>query len=66
MPLGSPIDESGLLLRDGAGLILQRDDGGRWRLDASPRHRELAGRRVRVKGKRSGFDLVDVEMLDPL
>lgn len=66
MPLGSTVDESGLLLRDGAGLILQRDDGGRWRLDASPRYRELEGRRVRLKGKRSSFDLVDVEALDPL
>ncbi len=34
MPLGSRHDEAGLLMREAGSLILQRDDGGRWRLEA--------------------------------
>lgn len=44
-------------------LILQRDDGGRWRLDAGRRADSLLGRRVRVQGTRSGFDLLDVQRI---
>lgn len=60
MPLGSYIQESGLLLQGGSGLILQRDNGGRWRLDAPRKAERLIGRRVTIEGKRSGFDLLDV------
>jgi Protein of unknown function (DUF5818) len=60
LPLGSYIQESGLLLQGGSGLILQRDGGGRWRLDAPRKAERLIGRRVTIQGKRSGFDLLDV------
>jgi hypothetical protein len=65
MPRGTQHDETGLLLRDGRFLVLQRDDGGRWRLDADPAALGLLGRRVRVQGTRSGFDLLDVRRIDP-
>lgn len=64
MPLGSRHDEAGLLLREGGALILQRDDGGRWRLDADPASEALLGKRVRVIGVRSGFDLLDVATIE--
>lgn len=60
MPLGKFHHEEGLLLRQRGGLIPQRDDGGRWRLDADADVEHHLGRRVRVKGIRSDFDLLDV------
>jgi hypothetical protein len=65
MPRGTHHDETGLLLREGQWLVLQRDDGGRWRLDAGAKAVALLGRRVRVQGIRSGFDLLDVRRIDP-
>ena len=62
MPLGSNHDETGLLLREGRWLILRRDDGGRWRLaveDVEP----MLGRRVRIEGVRSGFDVLEVRWI---
>lgn len=65
MPLGSSHLEKGLLLRDGLWLILQRDDGGRWRLDAHRRAERYLGRRVQVEGIRSDFDILDVRRIEP-
>lgn len=65
MPLGSLHEENGLLLREGNWLILQRDNGGRWRLYASRKAERLLGQRVRVEGVRSGFDLLDVTRISP-
>ncbi len=64
MPRGTHHEETGLLLREGQDIILQRDDGGRWRLDPAPKALDLLGRRVRVQGIRSGFDLLDVRRID--
>jgi len=41
------------------------DDGGEWRLDVSGRHRHLLGRKVRVLGTRSEFDMLDVIRIEP-
>jgi hypothetical protein len=41
------------------------DDGGEWRLDISGRHHHLLGRRVRVSGTRSEFDMLDVKRIEP-
>ncbi len=62
MPLGSRHTEVGLLLRQGGSLILERDDGGRWRLELD-RGDELLGRRVRVEGVPSGFDMLEVRRI---
>ncbi|WP_339348675.1 DUF5818 domain-containing protein [uncultured Sphingomonas sp.] len=64
MPIGSRHDETGLLLREGRALTLQRDGGGRWRLDAPHKLEKLSGCRVRVIGVRDGFDLLAVERFD--
>jgi len=60
MPIGKLYTEEGLLLRQRGILILQRNDGGRWRLDGDPDADELLGQRVRVEGVRSDFDLLEV------
>jgi hypothetical protein len=39
------------------------DDGGRWRLDIDLEAEKLLGLRVRVRGVRSGFDLLEVRSM---
>ena len=56
MPIGSHHDETGVLVRDGDLLYLQRDAGGHWEIDAPVEAINLLGRRVRVVGRRTGFD----------
>ena len=56
MPIGTHHDETGRLLWEDGRLVLQRDDGGRWRLDADPMAAQHVGKRVRVQGQRTGFD----------
>lgn len=63
MPLGKFCIEEGLLLRQRGGLILQKDDGGRWRLDADPEAGRMIGQRVRVEGVRSDFDVLHVSRI---
>ena len=65
MPLGSKHDETGRLLRERGAMVLERDIGGRWRLDADPSTERMLGQRVRVEGVRSGFDLLDVRRIRP-
>ena len=65
MPLWTNHDECGLLLRDDGKLILQRDDGGRWRLWAPRKADRLLGQRVRVEGVRCEFDMLDVKRITP-
>lgn len=60
MPIGSQHIETGLMLKNGQNLILERDAAGRWWLDASRKASRLAGRRVRVQGIRDGYDLLAV------
>jgi hypothetical protein len=62
VPLGSFHAEDGLLLRQRGWLILQRDDGGRWRLEIDDAEHML-GQRVRVEGIRSGFDVLEVKRI---
>lgn len=59
------MDETGLLLSEAGRLVLRRDDGGAWRLDADSTVKTLVGRRVRVQGVRGGFDLIDVRSVTP-
>jgi hypothetical protein len=63
MPKGSRHDEQGLLLSDRGRLVLRRDDGGHWRLEADWDAYRMVGQRVRVQGVRCGFDLLDVEQI---
>ncbi|KXU30640.1 MULTISPECIES: DUF5818 domain-containing protein [Sphingobium] len=70
MPYGSHHDETGWLNETSGNWSLRRDEGGRWRLDVgfwtAWRSRKLIGKRVRVVGKRSGFDLLDVERIEAI
>ena len=59
--VGDAIDEAGMLLREGGGFVLQRDLGGRWRLDLHRVPVDLVGKRVRVVGFEAAAGLVDVE-----
>lgn len=61
MPPGSRHDETGWLNEERGQLILCRDAGGTWRLDAPASAHKLKGMRVRIIGTRAGFDLLDVE-----
>lgn len=66
MPRGSRHIETGMLLEGRHGLVLRRDEGGEWRLDAPLRAQRLVGRRVRVDGVRDGFDLLAVTAIEPV
>lgn len=63
MPIGTLHQESGVLIEDANQLLLQRDHGGYWRLDAPRRSRRLLGQRVQICGTRTGFDWLDVESI---
>lgn len=58
MPRGSRCDETGWLNDDRGRLILRRDAGGTWQLDAPWRARRLVGQRVRVVGVRADFNVL--------
>lgn len=70
MPMGTRHDETGWLNDDNGQWLLRRDEGGRWRLEVGLlmtwRSRKLVGKRVRIVGKRSGFDWLDVERIEAL
>ena len=63
MPLGKFYRETGMLLLQRGGLILQRDGGGRWRLACDQNVAGLLGSRVTVEGVRSKFDVIDVSRI---
>jgi len=66
VPRGTEHSLTGLLLESGLYPTLRVDDGGEWRLDIGQRYRHLLGLRVRVMGRRSGFDMLDVERIERL
>lgn len=63
--MATRVTETGRLLRSGTALVLIRDDGGTWQLDAPRRAEALLGRRVRVTASRIGFDRLSVEEIAP-
>ncbi|WP_380872037.1 hypothetical protein ACFB49_29860 [Sphingomonas sp. DBB INV C78] len=58
-----PIDETGLLLRE-QGLAFKRDRGGQWRLSVRRIPIELIGSRVRVVGRTTDADSVEVRHIE--
>ncbi|WP_010339570.1 DUF5818 domain-containing protein [Sphingobium yanoikuyae] len=65
MPRGTRHELIGVLLGDGPYPVLRMSDGGEWRLDVSRPFHHLLGQRVRVVGKRSEFDMLDVDLIEP-
>lgn len=61
MSIGRQIDETGTLIRDGGGFALQRDAGGRYRLELHRVPVDEVEKRVRVVGTLIADDHVDVD-----
>lgn len=61
MEVGAGVDETGRLLRDGAGFLLQRDLGGTFRLVLLRMPIDHVEKRVRVRGFYAGDGIIEVE-----
>ena len=59
--IGAGVDETGRLLRDEAGFLLQRDLGGTWRLVLLRVPVDHVEKRVRVRGYYAGDDIVKAD-----
>ncbi|MFC3792222.1 DUF5818 domain-containing protein [Sphingobium agri] len=66
MPRGLCHVETGILRPGRWGCALETDGGGIWQLDAPRAARRYLGMRVKVEGRRSGFDLLDVHRISPI
>ncbi len=58
MAIGSRVDETGTLLRDGGAFYLRRDEGGRYQLELQRTPVDLVEKRVRLVGTIVGDGLV--------
>jgi hypothetical protein len=56
--IGSRVDETGTLLRDGGALYLRRDAGGRYQLELQRTPVDLVEKRIRLVGTLVGDGLV--------
>ncbi len=63
--IGTRIEETGTLLRDGDAHVLRRDAGGRWTLDLHRVNTDLIDKRVRLMGVIVEEGLVDVIDIEP-
>lgn len=63
--IGSRIDETGTLIRDGGGFALRRDLGGRRKLDLHRVPIDHVEKRVRISGIIAAEGLIDVDALRP-
>lgn len=61
--IGTKIDETGTLLREGAAFVMRRDLGGRWLLDLHRVPVDRIEKRVRITGIVVGDGLIDVVSL---
>jgi hypothetical protein len=59
--IGSPIDETGMLVREGGAFVLHRDVGGRFQLELRRVPVDHVQKRVRVIGVLVTADLVSVD-----
>lgn len=59
--VGTRIEETGTLLREGGGFALRRDLGGRWMLDLHRVPVDHVEKRVRISGVVVAEGLVDVD-----
>ena len=61
MVIGIRIEETGTLIREGAGFALRRDVGGRWKLDLHRVPVDNVEKRVRISGVVVAEGLIDVD-----
>lgn len=66
MTRGQSVVEKGLLVREGGGFALRRDEGGVVRLDLLRTPVDHVEKRVRVTGVYLANDLLEVETLLPI
>lgn len=59
--IGTRIDETGTLIRDGGAFYLQRDRGGRYQLELHRTPVDLVEKRVRLVGTLVGPALVNAD-----
>ncbi len=65
MEIGAGVDETGRLLRDEAGFLLQRDSGGSYRLVLLRVPVDHVEKRVRVRGFYDGDGIVEADGVAP-
>jgi hypothetical protein len=63
--IGTRIDETGTLIRDGGAFYLRRDLGGRYELELQRTPVDLVEKRVRLVGTLVGSGLVSAEGVAP-
>jgi len=63
--IGSRIDETGTLIRDGGAFYLRRDQGGRYELELRRTPVDLIEKRVRLVGTLVGVELVNADGVAP-
>ena len=59
------VDETGMLLRDGGGFVLKRDNGGRYSLELQRTPVDLVEKRVRLMGIETAPGHVEAEGVQP-
>lgn len=62
MKIGTRIDETGTLSRDGGAFYLCRDEGGRYQLELQRTPVDLVEKRVRLVGTVLGAELVSADV----
>ncbi len=63
--IGSRIDETGTLIRDGGAFYLRRDQGGRYELELRRTPVDLVEKRVRLVGTLVGVEFVNADGVAP-
>ncbi|WP_294355162.1 DUF5818 domain-containing protein [uncultured Sphingomonas sp.] len=63
--IGTRIDETGTLIRDGGAFFLRRDVGGRFQLELQRTPVDLVEKRVRLIGTLVAPDLVSADGVSP-
>ena len=63
--IGTRVDETGTLIRDGGAFYLRRDAGGRWELELHRTPVDLVEKRVRLIGTMVGANLVNADGVAP-
>ncbi|WP_244655690.1 DUF5818 domain-containing protein [Sphingomonas sp. CFBP 13603] len=63
--IGTRINETGTLLREGGAFYLRRDLGGRYELELHRTPVDLVEKRVRLLGTLVGLDLVNADGVAP-